>query len=459
MIAKSLQRIKVMVFSSLEFIFKFLPIFLLIYYIVPFSKKNLVIFVGSLVFYGWGALDYPEYLIYFLLTILMNFVLGRAIEQFESGRKGLVTFAVFYNILPLFLFKVTINNIVLPVGISFFTFQNLSYVFDVYYKKVKAESSLVNYGAYISMFPQLIAGPIITYNEINKQLAERTISWEKAKRGIKYFLLGLGAKVLIANRIGTLWNDITKIGFESITTPLAWMGIIGYCLQLYYDFWGYSLMAMGMGSMLGFEYPVNFQAPYRSTSMSQFYRRWHVTLGNWFKEYIYIPLGGNRVSKPRMVLNLFIVWIFTALWHGVEWNFLLWGMGIFCLILIEKFGIGKWLEKYKFVGHVYVLAISPLMWLTFLMTDFGDYKTYLLKMFPCFGNAGDVLFATDYLKYLEIYWPFFLAGFFFLTETSEKLLQRYHKTILMKLFLLFIFGLSVYCMYMGMNDPFLYFRF
>ena len=304
MIAKSLQRIKVMVFSSLEFIFKFLPIFLLIYYIVPFSKKNLVIFVGSLVFYGWGALDYPEYLIYFLLTILMNFVLGRAIEQFESGRKGLVTFAVFYNILPLFLFKVTINNIVLPVGISFFTFQNLSYVFDVYYKKVKAESSLVNYGAYISMFPQLIAGPIITYNEINKQLAERTISWEKAKRGIKYFLLGLGAKVLIANRIGTLWNDITKIGFESITTPLAWMGIIGYCLQLYYDFWGYSLMAMGMGSMLGFEYPVNFQAPYRSTSMSQFYRRWHVTLGNWFKEYIYIPLGGNRVSKPRMVLNL-----------------------------------------------------------------------------------------------------------------------------------------------------------
>ncbi len=448
-----------MVFSSLEFIFQFLPIFLLVYYIVPFSKKNFVIFIGSLIFYGLGAVDYPEYLLYFILTILMNFVLGQAIESFQNIEKLLVVVAIIYNIVPLFLFKLCIDSIVLPVGISFFTFQNLSYVFDVYYKKVKAERSIVNYGAYISMFPQLIAGPIITYNEIKSQLQERTISWKKAKCGIKYFLLGLGAKVLIANRIGTLWYDILKIGFESITTPLAWMGIIGYCLQLYYDFWGYSLMAMGMGSMLGFEYPINFRAPYRATSMSQFYRRWHVTLGSWFREYVYIPLGGNRVSKPRLVINLFVVWVFTALWHGVEWNFLLWGMGIFLLIIVEKFAIGKWLENHKFIGHLYVLAISPLMWLTFLMTDFEDYKIYLLKMFPCFGSEREVLFATDYLKYLEIYWPFFLAGFFFLTKTSEKLLETYHSSILMKLFLIGIFGLSVYCMYMGLNDPFLYFRF
>lgn len=448
-----------MVFSSLEFIFQFLPIFLLVYYIVPFSKKNLILFMGSLVFYGLGALKYPEYLIYFILTILMNFILGQAIESFVSIKKELLVFAILYNIFPLALFKITIDNIILPVGISFFTFQNLSYVFDVYYGKTKSEHSLVNYGAYISMFPQLIAGPIITYSGIKTQLMERTISKEKIVRGIKYFLLGLGAKVLIANRIGTLWNDISKIGFESITTPLAWMGIIGYCLQLYYDFWGYSLMAMGMGSMLGFEYPKNFDAPYRATSMSQFYRRWHMTLGNWFKEYIYIPLGGNRVSKLRLVGNLFIVWIFTALWHGVEWNFVLWGMGIFCLIIIEKFGFGKWLEKHKIFGHAYVLAISPIMWLTFLMSDFDSYKIYLLKMFPCFGNVGEVLFATDYLKYLEIYWLFFLAGFLFLTETSEKLMEKYHKSFFMKLFLIIILGLSVYCMYMGMNDPFLYFRF
>ena len=448
-----------MVFSSLEFIFLFLPIFLLIYYIVPFSKKNLIIFLGSLVFYGWGALEYPEYLLYFLFTILMNFVLGQAIDSFVSIKKELMIFAVIYNLLPLALFKVTINNIVLPVGISFFTFQNLSYVFDVYYGKAKSERSLVSYGAYISMFPQLIAGPIITYNEIKNQLMERTISKEKTVRGIKYFLLGLGAKVLIANRIGTLWFDITKIGFESITTPLAWMGIIAYCLQLYYDFWGYSLMAMGMGSMLGFNYPRNFNAPYRATSMSDFYRRWHMTLGSWFKEYIYIPLGGNRVSKLRMVFNLFVVWLFTALWHGVEWNFMLWGLGIYCLILMEKFGFGKWLAHHKMVGHMYVLVISPIMWLTFLMTDFNAYKIYLLKLFPFLGNGGEVLFATDYLKYLEIYWPFFLAGFLFLTETSEKILEKYHKTIFMKLFMAFILGLSVYCMYRGMNDPFLYFRF
>lgn len=448
-----------MVFSSLEFIFLFLPIFLFTYYRAPFSKKNLILFLGSIVFYGWGALENPEYLIFFLLTILMNFVLGQAMETFPKMKKGLLIFALIYNIFPLALFKITINNIILPVGISFFTFQNLSYVFDVYYGKARAERSLVNYGAYISMFPQLIAGPIITYNEIRAQLRKRSITWKHTKVGIVYFVLGLGAKVLIANRIGGLWHDITKIGYESITTQLAWMGIIAYCLQLYFDFWGYSLMALGMGRMLGFRFPKNFDAPYRSTTMSQFYRRWHMTLGSWFREYVYIPLGGNRVSPIRMIGNLFIVWLLTSLWHGVEWNFIVWGMGIFCLVVIEKFGIGKWLETHKVIGHLYVLAIVPMMWLVFLMTDFSSYQIYLAKLFPFFGETGEVLFATDYLKYLEIYWPFFLTGFFFLTETSEKLIQKYYKSIGMKIFLAIIFGLSVYCMYMGMNDPFLYFRF
>ena len=226
-----------MVFSSLEFIFLFLPIFLFTYYRAPFSKKNLILFLGSIVFYGWGALENPEYLIFFLLTILMNFVLGQAMETFPKMKKGLLIFALIYNIFPLALFKITINNIILPVGLSFFTFQNLSYVFDVYYGKARAERSLVNYGAYISMFPQLIAGPIITYNEIRTQLRKRSITWKHTKVGIVYFVLGLGAKVLIANRIGGLWHDITKIGYESITTQLAWMGIIAYCLQLYFDFW------------------------------------------------------------------------------------------------------------------------------------------------------------------------------------------------------------------------------
>lgn len=448
-----------MVFSSLEFIFIFLPLFLLLYYIVPFQWKNLILFVGSAVFYAWGSLEYPEYWLFFLFAIIMNYLVGLAIYAFPQIKKGLMIFAVIYNILPLALFKITINNIVLPVGISFFTFQNLSYVFDVYYEKEKPERSFINYAAYISMFPQLIAGPIVTYNEVRKQMIRRKFTVRKIQLGIKYFLFGLGFKVLIANRIGGLWSDISGIGYESITTPLAWMGIIAYSLQLFYDFWGYSLMAIGMGMMLGFHFPKNFDAPYRSVSMSEFYRRWHMTLGNWFKEYVYIPLGGNRVSMLRNVFNLFVVWLLTSLWHGVEWNFLVWGLSIFCLVMLEKFGLGKWLEKHRIAGHIYVLAFVPFMWLTFVMTDFASYKIYLMKLLPFFGSAGEAIWATDYLKYLGIYWPFFLAGFLFLTETSEKLAKKFGKHIVMRIFLLVVFALSVYCMYKGMNDPFLYFRF
>ena len=218
-------------------------------------------------------------------------------------------------------------------------------------------------------------------------------------------------------------------------------------------------MAIGMGMMLGFRFPKNFDAPYRSVSMSEFYRRWHMTLGNWFKEYVYIPLGGNRVSMLRNVFNLFVVWLLTSLWHGVEWNFLVWGLSIFCLVMLEKFGLGKWLEKHRIAGHIYVLALVPFMWLTFVMTDFASYKIYLMKLLPFFGNAGEAIWATDYLKYLGIYWPFFLAGFLFLTETSEKLAKKFGKHIVMRIFLLVVFALSVYSMYKGMNDPFLYFRF
>ena len=448
-----------MVFSSLKFIFIFFPIFLLIYYLVPFQWKNLILFIGSAIFYAWGSYEYPEYWIFFLFAIVMNYLVGLALKAFPSIKKGLMIFAVIYNILPLTLFKITINNIVLPVGISFFTFQNLSYVFDIYYGKEKPERSFINYGAYISMFPQLIAGPIVTYNEIKQQLTRRKISVRGIQSGLKYFLFGLGFKVLIANRIGGLWSDISAIGYESITTQLAWMGIIAYSLQLFYDFWGYSLMAIGMGRMLGFRFPKNFNAPYRSVSMSEFYRRWHMTLGNWFKEYVYIPLGGNRVSILRNVFNLFVVWILTSLWHGIEWNFVVWGLSIFCLVMLEKFGLGAWLEKHRIVGHVYVLLFVPFMWLTFVMTDFDAYKIYLMKLLPFFGNAGEAIWATDYLKYLGIYWPFFLAGFLFLTKTSEKLIKKFHKHIVMKIFLLVVFGLSVYCMYKGLNDPFLYFRF
>ena len=448
-----------MVFSSMEFIFIFLPVFLLIYYIAPINWKNLVILIGSVIFYMWGSRENPEYILLFIMAIIMNYLLGKFIENNPQWKKAALFVALAYNLLPLILFKVAIDQIVLPIGISFFTFQNLSYVLDVYRGKVQAEKSFVKYGAYISMFPQLIAGPIITYNEVREQLVTRKITITKIRNGATFFLLGLGAKVLIANRIGTLWSDIQAIGVESITTQLAWMGIISYCIQLYFDFYGYSLMAIGLGRMMGFYFPRNFDSPYLSVSMSEFFRRWHMTLGNWFKEYVYFPLGGSRCSKGRMIFNLFVVWVLTSLWHGIQWNFLLWGMGIFVLIVIEKLWIGEWLNKHRFVGHLYVLSVTPIMWLTFVMTDWQQYKLYLGKMFPLFAGNENVIFATDYMKYLSTYGLFFVAGCMFITAFPKKLFRKHRKHIAMKGLLTAVFILSIYCMYRGLNDPFLYFRF
>ena len=448
-----------MVFSSMEFIFIFLPVFLLIYYIAPINWKNLVILIGSVIFYMWGSRENPEYILLFIMAIIMNYLLGKFIENNPQWKKAALFVALAYNLLPLILFKVAIDQIVLPIGISFFTFQNLSYVLDVYRGKVQAEKSFVKYGAYISMFPQLIAGPIITYNEVREQLVTRKITVTRIRNGATIFLLGLGAKVLIANRIGTLWSDIQAIGVESITTQLAWMGIISYCIQLYFDFYGYSLMAIGVGRMMGFYFPRNFDSPYLSVSMSEFFRRWHMTLGNWFKEYVYFPLGGSRCSKGRMIFNLFVVWVLTSLWHGIQWNFLLWGMGIFVLIVIEKLWIGEWLNKHRFVGHLYVLSVTPIMWLTFVMTDWQQYKLYLGKMFPLFAGNENVIFATDYMKYLSTYGLFFVAGCMFITAFPKKLFRKHRKHIAMKGLLTAVFILSIYCMYRGLNDPFLYFRF
>lgn len=415
--------------------------------------------MGSVIFYAVGSLDYPEYAVYFLLTIIMNYLAGQCMAYFPKLKRELLLIALIYNLVPLTVFKVMIDTIVLPVGISFFTFQNLSYVLDCYWKKGKVEKSFISYGAYISMFPQLIAGPIITYHDISKQLKKRKHTVQKIKTGLKYFILGMGAKVLIANRIGGLWSDIAMVGYESISTPLAWMGIIAYSIQLYFDFWGYSLMAIGMGKMLGFKFPMNFDAPYRSVTMSEFFRRWHMTLGNWFKEYVYFPMGGSRCSKGRTIFNLFVVWLLTSLWHGIDWNFLVWGGGVFLLIAIEKLWTGEWLQKHRLAGRCYVTAVVPFMWLVFNITDFNGFCLYLQKLLPFLGKGGELVFATDYLKYLAIYWPFFLAGFFFTTKFSENLLKKYHNHLAVKLFLAAIFGLSVYCMYMGLNDPFLYFRF
>ncbi len=446
------------VFSSLEFIFIFLPIFFLLYATAPGRWKNVIIVFGSFVFYSYGSWENPEYISFFILSVLLNFSIGKCLGHGKIKDKILFAIGLIFNIGPLVWFKLHMDLIMLPIGISFFTFQNLSYIIDVKRKTVKREDSLLDYAAYISMFPQLIAGPIVTYRQVSARLKKRYVTVAGIRRGISQFIIGLGYKVLIANRIGNLWHNIESIGFESISTPLAWMGIVAYALQIYFDFYGYSLMALGLGAMMGFRFPRNFEHPYRSVTMAEFYRKWHMTLGNWFREYVYIPLGGNRKGTMRTIFNLSFVWLLTGLWHGMNWNFLVWGLGICLLIILEKFVWRKFLETHRILGHIYVIAVIPMMWFVFAVTDWSDFTTYLSRLFPMNGNYLGV-FEYDYIKYLTMYGGYFVAGILLCTPLPEKIWKKCKNNFLGILILLLIFVAAVYCMYMGLNDPFLYFRF
>lgn len=465
-----------MVFSSLEFVFIFLPVCMIAYGLVQYKYKNTVIFLGSLIFYAFGVASKPIYILLFVITILFNFIIGQFIEAFRRSRRLWLTLGLVFNFIWLLFFKYTgfffenlnalfsglalpLKEIILPIGISFYTFQNVSYIVDVYRQKTAAEKNFINYGAYISMFPQLIAGPIVTYGTVAKQLRERSHSMKKVNDGLKIFTIGLGSKVLIANQIGGLWSDISAIGFESISTKLAWMGVFAYSFQIYFDFCGYSLMAIGLGRIMGFELPKNFDHPYTSITMTDFWRRWHITLGSWFREYVYIPLGGNRHGTAATVRNLLVVWLLTGFWHGASWNFVLWGFLLFVILVIEKFKIGGFLNKYKLVGHLYMIFLIPLMWLVFAVTDFSQLGVYFSRIFPMFSSKTAVVFKEDYIKYWGIYRNFFIAGVIFSTKLPQIIYNKIKNTVLEVIVLLLIFWASVYCMYKGMNDPFLYFRF
>ena len=463
-----------MVFSSLEFIFIFLPAFLLLYGLSPPAYKNAVVFTGSVIFYIMGVKS-PVYIILFLLTLLFNFIIAQFIETYQRYRKPLFIAGIVFNFWWLLFFKYTgfafeninslfhaslpLKDIILPIGISFYTFQNVSYIADVYMGKATAEKNIINYGAYISMFPQLIAGPIVTYQTVAEQLKKRTHTILKVEDGLKTFTIGLGYKVLIANQLSGLWSDISMIGYESIFTPLAWLGIIAFSFQFYFEFFGYSMMAIGLGKIMGFDLPKNFDYPYLSLTMTEFWRRWHITLGSWFREYIYIPLGGNRKGKVRQIINTLAVWLFTGLWHGASWNFVLWGLILFVLIITEKFWTGNFLNKYKIAGHCYMFLIIPLTWLIFAITDFHELGIYFKRLFPFIPQEESVILEGDYIKYLKIYWKFFVAGILFSTRLPQKFYEKYKKTVVCAVLLLAVFWGAVYCMYKGMNDPFMYFRF
>lgn len=469
-----------MAFTGIQFIFVFLPIFLIIYFMLPGKWRNFWIMIGSMGFYAVGTLDKPRYILLLFLSVIVNFLLGKSIGK-RAKSKLLLATGIAYNLIWLCVFKYSdfifenINllseklggdgqllqpwNLILPLGISFYTFQSISYLIDVYRRDVKAETSFADFGAYLTMFPKLTMGPIARYKDMRDELKKRKASLKNLDEGLRIFALGMGFKVLLANRIGSCFSDIQAVGFESISAPVAWMGIFAYSFQLYFDFYGYSMMAVGLGRMMGFTIPTNFEHPYESLTMTEFWRRWHMTLGSWFRDYVYIPLGGNRRSMPRVYFNLLVVWLLTGFWHGAGWNFIIWGLFLFAVIAIEKAGLKKLMDKVKPLGHVYMLFLIPLSWMIFAITDIDQLGIYVGRLFDFAGTGSDTVFEGDFAKYLDMYGILMAICFVMCTSIPERLFAYIKDKVSGAVVLFAIFWASVYLIYIGLNDPFLYFRF
>lgn len=376
-----------MVFSSLIFICRFLPAFFIIYLLVPDRYRNLVLFVSSLIFYAWGE---PVYIGIMLFSTILDYGNGRMLEYARSRgnerlARAVLTESVLVNLSLLGIFKYT-GLFPLPIGISFYTFQTMSYTIDVYRREVPAQKDIIAFGAYVSMFPQLIAGPIVKYKDVAEEIDHRALGWRDAYDGIGRFCIGLGKKVLLANQIGLLWEQVQALPGSEMSTAAAWIGSIAYALQLYFDFSGYSDMAIGMAQVLGFHLKENFDYPYRSGSITEFWRRWHISLGQWFREYVYIPLGGNRRGLAIQIRNILIVWSLTGIWHGKGTQFLVWGLYFGVLLILEKCFLLEWLQKLpKAAGHVYAIVAVLVGMTIFALEDLGTGLGWVGMMF---GSAG-----------------------------------------------------------------------
>ena len=387
-------------FSGLEFIFRFLPVFLIIYWIIPSRYRDALLFAGSLVFYAFGA---KLFVILLFLLVLVNYVLGEMVWVMPGRRRKvqqrqmLVTI-VTVDVIVLIVFKILALKVkasLLPLGLSFYIFKMISYQADLYLGRMRRRPSFMQAAAYFTMFPQIAQGPIMRFSQgwidkptnVRRQTVyiERSVSLAKVEDGICFFAMGLGMKILIADRLGILWNEIIKIGFESISTPLAWLGAVGYSLELYFDFWGYSLMAAGIGLMLGFRFVQNFIHPYAACGIADFYRRWHATLGSWFRDYVYIPLGGSRCGTFAVIRNLMIVWLLTGFWHGGTLNFVIWGLVLGLLIVWEKFVVKGLIRRVPLIGHLHVIVLIPLTWVIFAISDLKELGIYFTRLFPFFG--------------------------------------------------------------------------
>lgn len=467
-----------MVFSSLVFLFFFLPITMLLYFIIPDKFRNPLILATGLLFYAWGE---PKYMVIMLISTAIDYTAGLLINKFNDNRKMQTIFllvSVIMNLGLLSVFKyssfiiTSLNSafglnipdpqLPLPIGISFYTFQSMSYTIDLYLKKIKVQKNFFSFAAYVTLFPQIVAGPIVRYEDVAREIDCRTISISKVSEGIGKFLKGLAKKVLLANNIGLVWTQVKAMDYGEISAATAWLGILAFTFQIYFDFSGYSDMAMGLGKMLGFNFPKNFDHPYLSRSISEFWRRWHITLGSWFREYVYIPLGGNRKGSARTIINLLITWSLTGLWHGSSWNFMLWGFYFGILIVIERLGFGKILEKLpKGISMLYTFLMVIFGWVLFDTNTLSDAWSYIGAMFGANGVLGD----STALYLLASNAVIFVVCIFASTDIFTKLTDKLSNTKPVALKsaaiiaqMLVLINCTAYLVDASYN-PFLYFRF
>lgn len=451
-----------MVFSSLIFLFRFLPIALLLLFLTPKKYQNLLLFVLSLIFYAWGEV---RYIFIMFFSVILDYTVSQAIERNRSHPwlpRLMLLISLFGNLGMLFFFKylgfigslisLDLPTLTLPLGISFYTFQTMSYTIDVYRGKVEAESNIIDFGAFVCLFPQLIAGPIVKYTQIAYELKHRVISMDKFESGLKLFLLGLASKVLLANNIGMMWDDIVRLPIESLSTATAWLGTLAFGFQIYFDFSGYSLMAIGLGSMLGFAFPQNFNYPYISKSITEFWNRWHMTLGSWFKEYVYIPLGGNRKGIPRQIINLLIVWFLTGFWHGAAINFILWGLYFFVLLVIEKLVLLRWLNRHQILARLYFVFFILIGWAIFAISDLNILRQYITAMLTLQSSAQWMYFISNYGVIL-------IFCLIFSTDIPKKVINTVSFPLVETSMITALFLLCIAYLVDSSYNPFLYFRF
>ena len=469
-----------MVFSSVLFLFRFLPIFMICYFLVPRKMKNLVLFLGSLVFYAWGE---PVYIFLMLFSTISDYVWGRLIEEYRGKDRSRIFLlcSIGINLFILGFFKYadfllqTVNTVFgtsipllklpLPIGISFYTFQTMSYVIDVYRGDTKAQRNILQFGVYVTMFPQLIAGPILKYHQVERYLQDRRTDLDAISYGVKRFVTGLAKKVLLANNLGLLWKQVTELGTDQMSVLMAWLGIAAFALQIYFDFSGYSDMAIGLGAVLGFHFPENFNYPYVATSVKDFWHRWHISLSSWFKEYVYIPLGGNRCKIAKQIRNILVVWMLTGIWHGANWNYVLWGCYYGALLLIEKLVLKKVLNRLPgIIQRIYTMFFVVIGWIIFKCEDMAYGISYLKAMF---GGFGQGLWNNETLYLLGNYAVLFVLAILGSTMLPKKAAgvvlggrkRTWAENVIYIAFYAVIFFVSVAYLVDATYNPFLYFRF